>query len=159
MSTLFPDDIYRSRLAETIEALERWAVASRDVASVAIAATPAYWKLAVDPSAPGACPFELVLRADQRFNTIIDREVYEDKPIDKFEFFPMMARAISNGSVERIETLNALTGMLDVIEMRLTLEDGWAWIGERRTSPRLSRRLDIREERRVFPYLPYRRKL
>lgn len=157
MSALFPDDVFRSRLRETIETLEAWAAGHRDVAQIDIAATPAYWKLTVLPATAGACPFELLLRADQRFNTIVGDEIYEDKPIDTFEFFPMMVRAIATGNVERIEVMNAMTGAVDTIEMRLTLEDGWAWIGERRVGPRIARRQDVAEERRVFPFLPYRR--
>lgn len=156
-SALFPDDVYRNRLSDAISALETWAARQSDVAEINIASTPSYWKLTVTPEVRGACPFELVLRADQRFNAVIGPEVYEDKLIDKFEFFPMMVRAIATGNVERIEILNALTGMVDAVEMRLTLEDGWAWIGERRLSHRTSRRQDSSEERRVFPYLPYRR--
>lgn len=157
MSALFPDDVYRSRLGETIAALEAWAARQRDVANIDIAATATYWKLTVVPSARGACPFELLLRADQRFNTIIGDEIYEDKLIDQFEFFPMMVHAIATGNVERIEVLNALTGTVEAVETRLTLEDGWAWIGERRTSHRPMRRHEMSEERRVSPYLPYRR--
>lgn len=156
-SALFPDDVYRSRLSDTIATLEAWAASERDVAEVNIAATAAYWRLTVVPNIPGACPFELMLRADQRFNTIIGPEIYEDKLIDTFEFFPMMVRAIARGDVERVEILNALTGVVDAVEIRLTLEDGWAWIGERRLGQRTPRRLDGLEERRVYPYLPYRR--
>ena len=87
----------------------------------------------------------------------LERDVYEDRPFDTVAFFPMLARAIAGGHVERIETRSALTGALDAIEMRVVLEDGWAWIGERRVGARQSRRVETAEERRVHRFLPYRR--
>jgi hypothetical protein len=151
------DDAFRNRLGEAILAMEAWASAHRDCADVEVSITAGYWKLAAHPFTKGACPFELLLRADQKFDAAIGGEVYEDKPIDKFEFFPMLARAIATGNVEQIEVLNALTGALDAIETRITLEDGWAWIGERRTGPRGARRTDSTQELRTKRFLPYRR--
>jgi hypothetical protein len=154
---MYSDDVYRKNLSDTISALEAWARDFRDVAEIETPETAAYWKLSVVPHVAGACPFELLLRADQKFNAAIGGEIYEDKPIDKFEFFPMLARAIATGNVEHIEVLNALTGALDAIETRVTLEDGWAWIGERRTGPRGARRTDSTQELRTRHFLPYRR--
>jgi hypothetical protein len=154
---MFSDDVYRKQLADTIDALSTWAHDNRDVAKVEITPKTTYWKMTVTPDVVGACPFELLLRADHRFNVAIGGEVYEDKPIDTFGFFTMLARAIGRGNVERIEVRNALTGTLEAVETRVTLEDGWAWIGERRTAPRGTRRLDVAEELRTQGYLPYRR--
>jgi hypothetical protein len=156
-SKMYPDDVYRKQLSDTIADLEGFAREYQDVAEMVMSATSAYWKLSAAPHIAGACPFELLLRADQKFNAAIGDEVYEDKPIDQFAFFPMLARAIAAGNVERIEVLNALTGTLDAIETRVTLEDGWAWIGERRTGPRGARRTDSTQELRTRHFLPYRR--
>jgi hypothetical protein len=151
------DDVYRNQLGETILSLEGWARDNRDVAAIEIAVTPTYWKLSARPETLGACPFEFLLRADQKFNLAIGGEVYEDKPVDKFDFFGMLARAIAAGRVERIEVLNALTGACEALETRVTLEDGWAWIGERRIASRAPHRLEAAQELRTRRYLPYRR--
>lgn len=154
---MFSDDVYRDKLATVIDVLEAWAERTRDAAAIEATVTPVFWKLSVKPNALGACPFELLLRADQRFNVRIADEVYEDKPVDKFEFFPMLVRAIERGNVERVAISSALTGALDAIETRVTLEDGWAWIGERRVGPRTSRRQDSAHVQRAKRFVPYRR--
>lgn len=154
-SAPFPDDVYRRRLGETIKALETWAAAERDVANVALATTSAYWKLTVEPIIAGGCPFELMLRGDQRFNASIGPEAYEDRPVESFELFPRMVRAIASGKVERIEVRNALTGAIHSIEMLIRLDDGGSWIGQRHLAATPNAGDSV--ERRTFPFLPYRR--
>jgi hypothetical protein len=154
---MFSDDVYRNELASIITELEGWASTHGDCADIAVAMTPAYWKLSAVPKMAGACPFELLLRADQKFDLQIAGEVYEDKPVDRFAFFPMLVRAIDAGAVDRISICSALTGALEAIETRVTLEDGWAWIGERRITPRTTRKADGATEQRCHRFLPYRR--
>lgn len=154
---MYPDDVFRQRLDEVIGALEAWGAQNRDCASVEIAQAPTYWKLSVRPNMPGAATFDILLQATQRFSLAVAGEVYEDKTIDRFDFFPMLVRAIAEGHAERIETRSALTGALEVIETRIELEDGWAWIGERRVTPRSARKIDSAQEIRKRRYLPYRR--
>lgn len=154
---MFSDDVYRKELGDTITVLEDWALAHGDCSAITTAMTPAYWKLSAIPNTPGACPFELLLRSDQKFDLQIADEVYEDKPVDVFAFFPMLVRAIGAGNVDRISIRSALTDTLEAIETRITLEDGWAWIGERRVAPRLARKLDCATEQSCHQFLPYRR--
>ena len=154
---MFPDDVYRKQLSEIISVLENWARDNRDSAQIETASTASYWKMSAVPHVHGACPFELLLRADQRFNVAIAGEVYEDNPIAKFDFFTMLVGAIARGHVERIQVLNALTGAPEAMETRVTLEDGWAWIGERRIGPRNPQRLESTQELRTRRYLAYRR--
>lgn len=155
---MFPDDVYRSHLSDTIAALETWAQGMADCASIETQMQPSFWKMAVTPLAPGPCPLELMLRADQQFNAQIGGEIYEDKPVDAFSFFPMLVRAVAAGRVERISVKNALTGALEAIETRVTLEDGWAWIGERRLIARSQRKGDAAQVQNTHRFLPYRRK-
>lgn len=152
-----PTDVFRARLAETVEALEEWAAATRSAADISIREQATFWKLSAAPYARGACPFEVLFNAEQTYSLAIAGEVYEDRPFDRFEFFPMMARAMSAGRVERVETANALTATIEMIETRIELEDGWVWIGERRIGQRQRRTLDTPEERRVKRFLPYSR--
>jgi hypothetical protein len=151
------DDIYRNELQRTLATLEAWARDYGDVADVYTSNAHSNWHMTSRPHASGACPFELVLRSGQRFDLTIGNEIYEDKPIDRLDFFPMLVRAIAAGHVERVEVISALTGAIDAVEMRVTLEDGWAWIGERRTGPRGSRRIDTAQELRKHGFLAYRR--
>lgn len=152
-----PDDAYRARLAATIEELERWAADLRDAADIVTTPHSAFWRIESTPHMPGACDFTALFSASQTFSLIVAGEFYEDRPIDRFELFPMIARAMSAGRVERIHTLSALTNSVKTIETRIELEDGWAWVGERRIGPYGRREGDASEERRVRRFLPYRR--
>lgn len=154
---MLSDDVYRSRLSSVIDRLEGWARDARDAADVDTQSAPTYWKMRVSPKQPGACPFELLVLADQRFNLRIADEVFEDKPIDSLDFFPMLVRAIAAGRVARIEIRNAMTGALESVETRVALEDGWAWIGERRITPRSKRTPDGGDVMREHRFLPYSR--
>ncbi len=156
-ATALPDDVFRERLAETIAALEAWAADNGDVAEIEMAVGAEFWKIRAVPHMTGACPFEILLRTNQTFSVNLASEVYEDRRIDRFDFFAMFARAVTLGNVERIETLSAATGAREMIEMRVDLEDGWAWIGERRVAPRNSRKFETNEVCRLRRFLSYRR--
>lgn len=153
---MLPDDVFRDRLEETLVGLEAWANETRDCAVIDIAASPRYWRMSVTPHMAGACSFELVVKADQTFDLRLDREIYENEPVNRFDFFPRLAAAIAAGHVERIETLSALTGALIEIEMRVELADDWDWTGRRRVAPSLHTG-DLLEERHSHRFLPYRR--
>lgn len=155
-SLLRPNDTFRSDLRGAIDALEAWAAGMREAADITVESANSYWRMRALPFAAGACPFEILFNSDQTFSLSLALEVYEERPIDRFDFFPMLARAISRGRIARIDTRSALTGQLDRIEMRVELEDGWAWIGERRVSRNRSG-ADAAEERNAHPYLPYMR--
>ena len=154
---MFSNDVYRANLASVIATLEAWARDHRDAAEIETAAVTSYWKMAVMPHTTGACPFEILLRADQRFDVNIAGEAYYDKPIDRFDFFPMLARAVFAGNVARVDISNALTSALESVETRVTLEDGWTWIGERRVGTRSARKIESAQESRAHRFLPYRR--
>ena len=68
-----------------------------------------------------------------------------------------LVSAIAAGRVERIETRNALTGVLLGIGTRVEIEDGWDWTGARRTTPTPLPALEADEVRRTHRFLPYRR--
>lgn len=155
---MYSDDVFRSRLEQVIDDLERWGAETRDCADIKITAAPGYyWKLRAEPLMAGACPFEILLLSSPHFSLDLAGETYEDKPLDRFDFFLMLARAIEAGHVDRIETRSALTGALEAIESRVELEDGWAWIGERRIGGRTSRKIEGAQEVRARRFLPYRR--
>jgi hypothetical protein len=154
---MLPDDVYRDRLEQTLVELEAWASPIHDCADVDIAASQRYWRISVAPKIEAACPFELMIKADQTFTLRLAGEVYEDRPVDRFDFFLKLVDAIAAGHVDRIETRNAQTGVLLAIETRVELKAGWDWIGERRVTPRRMPALEAEEERRAHRFLPYRR--
>lgn len=152
---MLSDDTFTARLQETIAALTAWGESMRDAARVDVAEAPSYWRIIVTPHAAGAAPLQLLLTAERTFSIRIGGETYSDKPIDDFEFFGKVARAVERGDVALVETRNGLTGQLATIETRIDLGDGWAWVGERRIDTRAQRGGMLVAETKQ--YLPYRR--
>lgn len=154
---MLPDDVFRERLEQTLIGLEKWAKETRDCANIEIIASDRYWRMDVRPSFPGACPFELLINANQTFDLSLDGEVYESRRIENFGLFLKVAESVAAGRIERIETRNALTSILIAIAMRIELADGFDWIGSRTVLKRACHLLEQDEVRRAFQYLPYRR--
>ena len=154
---MLSDDVFRERLERLLVELEAWAETTRDASAIDIAASARYWRMSVHPFAEGACPFEIMIKADQTFSLKLQDEVYEDRPLDRFDFFVRLVEAIAAGRVERIETFNALTGLLLAIEMRVELSPGWDWIGVRSVAPQKSPALVEAVECSTHRFLPYRR--
>jgi hypothetical protein len=149
---MLPDDVFRNHLEQTLVDIEAWAEKARDCAAIEIAASQSYWRMVVLPYLPSACPFELLVKSDQHFSLKLADEVYEHRPVERFDLFPALARAIEAGHAERIETFTATTDTLVAIAMRIELVPGWDWIGERRIAL-----LDGDKECRTHRFLPYRR--
>lgn len=149
---MLPNDVFRDRLERTLVDLESWAAAMADCAGIGIAASERYWRMVVVPNVDLACPFELMIRSDQKFGLKLAAETYEDRPIERFDLFPALVRAIEAGGVDNIEMFNAMTDALVGIAIRVELAPGWDWIGDRRIAPPAPT-----EEWRTRRFLPYRR--
>jgi hypothetical protein len=154
---MLPDDVFRERLEKTLVDLEAWAKTIRDCADAEVDASQRHWRMSVVPYIPGACPFELLIKADQTFSLNLAGEFYEDRPLDRFDFFIKLVDAIAAGRVDRVETYSAPTGMLLGIAMRVAIEDGWDWIGSREVTRHRMPLLESEIERRTRRYLSYLR--
>jgi hypothetical protein len=140
---MLPDDVFRDRLEPTLVDLEAWANGMRDCAKIDITASQRYWRLSATPHIAGGCPFELLIKSDQTFDLRLANEVYEDRPLDRFDFL--------------VRLVNALTGVLLGIGTRVEIEDGWDWTGDRRITPTPLPALEADEVRRTHRFLPYQR--
>jgi hypothetical protein len=149
---MLPDDVFRDRLEQTLVEIEKSVAKMRDYAAVDVAASPRYWRVVVLPFFAAACPMDLMIKADQTFSLKLAGEAFEDRPVEHFELFPHLVRAIEAGHVEKISKHDAMTDALVAIEMRVALGPGWDWLGERRIAPVTSA-----EEWRTHRYLAYRR--
>lgn len=154
---MLPDDVFRERLEQTLVDLEAWAEETRSNADITITASDRYWRMTVFPFLAGACPFELLLNASQTFDLSLDGEIYENRPVERFDFFIRLAQAIAAGRVERIETRNSLTGLLIAIAMRVEIAPDWRWMGSRRILKHDLNLLTADEERQTRRFLPYSR--
>jgi hypothetical protein len=154
---MLPDDVFRSRLQSTITALRYWAPSVADAARLEEAETSDYWKIIVTPAVATACPFELILHADQRYDLAIADEIYEGRPIESFDWFVPFAGAVSEGNVVQRHWLSRLTGLERSVETLVTLPGGGIWREGRGDTPRMPTLDDDGTELRERRFLPYRR--
>jgi hypothetical protein len=154
---MLPDDVFRSRLQATITALRYWAPSIADAARLEETEAGDYWKLIVTPMVPSACPFELILHADQRYDIAIADETYESRPIDSFDWFLPFAEAIAEGNVVQRHWISRLTGLERSVETLVTLPNGGIWCEGRGANHRMPTLDDDGTELRERRFLPYRR--
>ncbi|MGZ5823953.1 MAG: hypothetical protein ACXWJ2_08430, partial [Hyphomicrobium sp.] len=145
------------RLQSTITALCYWAPSIADAAHIEEAETGSYWKIKVAPTLPQACPFELILHFDQRYDLAVADENYESLPIESFDIFVPFVEAIADGSIVQRRWVSRLTGLERSVETLVTLPGGGIW-REARGEPHLMPSLeDDGTELRERRFLPYRR--
>ncbi len=149
---MLPDDVFRDHLEQTLIEIEAHIPKTRECANVEITAAPHYWRIAVMPFFPGTCPIDLIIKSDQKFSIKVDGRKFEDLPIERFDLFLKMLRAVEAGHVEKISKFNALTEELVATAMHISLAPKPDWIGEHRRLPPTAA-----EEWRTHRYLPYRR--
>jgi hypothetical protein len=155
---MLPDDIFRSKLQTTITALRYWAPAIADSARVEENETGSFWKTAVAPFTPNACPFELIMHFDQHYDVALDDETYEGLPIEGFDMFLPFVEAIAAGNVVQRHWVSRFTGLERSVETVVTLRNGGIWRETRGTvrtnaPPAADDGSELIERR----FLPYRR--
>jgi hypothetical protein len=154
---MLPDDVFRSRMQTTITALKYWAPSIADAAQVEETETGNFWKIAVTPGLSNACPFELIVHFDQRYDLAIGSETYESLPIESFDMFLPFVESVADGNVVQRRRLSRLTGLERSVETLVTLPNGSTWRevrGDGHAVPSLD---DDGTELREHRFLPYRR--
>jgi hypothetical protein len=154
---MLPDDVFRSRLQSTITALKYWAPSIADTARVEEVETGNFWKISVAPGLANACPFELIMHFDQRYDIAVSDESYEGLPIESFDLFLPFVEAVADGNVIQRRRVSRLTGLERSVETLVTLANGATWReahGDAQRTPSLD---DDGTELREHRFLPYRR--
>jgi hypothetical protein len=129
---MLSDDAYTSQLQSTIESLRYWIPSVADAVRVEELETEGFWKIFVNPKTPGACPFELIFRADRHYDMVIAGETYEDLKLASFDFFLPLVEAISEGRVIQRRRVSQSTGRTYDIETIVTMKDGRQWSRKQR---------------------------
>ncbi|CAN1722636.1 conserved protein of unknown function [Hyphomicrobium sp. 1Nfss2.1] len=155
---MLPDDVFRSRLQSTITALRYWAPSVADAARIEETETSDFWRIDVAPMVASACPFELILHADQNYDLSIAGETYESRPVETFEWIVPLANAVADGSIVQRRWISRLTGLERAVETIVMLPGGGIWKETRGAWDLRAPTLDddgteLREKR----FLPYRR--
>jgi hypothetical protein len=147
------DDVFRHGLQATIEGLRYWVPSVHDLARIAEEDTPSFWRLDVRPGVAGACPFELVLHADGRYDAIVAGEAYQDRPMTSLGMFLPWAQAITDGRVVQRRWVSSSTGALWSVDTLVTLDGGTVWRnGELTASVKPSAAACEAHDRHFLPY-------
>lgn len=150
------DDTFRKQLQHVIAALETWAKEMEPWAKIELGPTHGSWHVSAIPHAPTACPFEIILRPDRKFDMMIGGEIYEDQPLDALTDIPQMVRSISNGNVLIRRWRSQATGLLYSVETVVDLP-GTNEGHFRRRNPNAPRIDDVELEATLETFAPYRR--
>jgi len=148
---MYSDDVYRARVRATIADLEEALASLSTVAALDIDLSGQGARVMLTPHAIGACPVELMLRADQHYDIALGSAIYEDCPIERLEFFKPLILAIAEGRVVQRHHISAHTGVQSGFETIVSMPFGSEW--RKGQGPGSMADVYARDQH----YLPYRR--
>ncbi len=119
-----PDDAFRAELHDTIRTLRTWADGLSDVATVDVSEADRHWRLRLVPHAPAACPVEVILYSDQRYDIEIGPETYEGLAAEPLARYLPLLMAISEGRVLTRTWSTLATGAHHSTATRIDATDG-----------------------------------
>jgi hypothetical protein len=153
---MLSDDVFRSRLQATLADLAQWVRSIGDVADAKLVEGPGFCRLTVAPTAAGACPFEMILRADQRLDISIGHETYEERAMPPLALLLPLAEAMAEGRVIERRWRSAATGALGAIETIVSPRSGDGWRDHQRVMAEVLPNADgddyVAEDRHFVPY-------
>ena len=152
---MLSDDVFRGKLRAIVADLERAVAPLAANASVDIAQTPEHTRLALIPHTQGACPVEIMLRADQMYDIAIASEFYEDCRIERLDLFQPLLMAIADGNVIQRHHVSAATGAERAVETIVTLPGGALWqkgYEDARVAGAIGDEQTVLRDRRFLPY-------
>jgi hypothetical protein len=152
---MLSDDVFRARLQAAIASIVYWKPQIADVAKIEETNAPEYWKINVTPHVANACPFELMLRADQKYDLMVAGEAVEDQDIDDLGLFLPLVDAIASGKVVQRISVSQMTGIQHVIETLVFMPGGKVWQQKRQLTETLPPQSTL--ETQVRQFLAYRR--
>jgi hypothetical protein len=148
-------DLFPPKLAAAIRQLAACASGLRPDALVDIEQVPGCWRLSITPKVSQACPLELLLLADQKFDLSVGGELYEDQPLTDLDLFPKLVVAVANGDVITRRWASPVTGLAHSVETIIGAEQVPLWRGEQINAfaaDSLTREASLRRDRRYVPY-------
>lgn len=155
MTAGLSEDSSRSRLQRHIAGLRYWIPAVADAARIEEIETAELWRITSVPHTRGACPFELMLRSDGKYDIVICGEIYEDLEVDAFEDFQPLVEAIAKGRVIQRQWVSPATGAVSEVETIVLLANGKEWRQNRVAHPggvTCPRDLAEKRDRHFLPY-------
>lgn len=121
-------DVFMTGLNSLIASFEYFTPSVKHVADVATEnALPAYWRLAARPRLRSACPFDLIVHGNGRFDIAVGPEVYEGLPAADLTLLQPLLQAIVDGAVVTRSWTTAGTGQLRRIETMVSPKGREMW--------------------------------
>lgn len=157
MTAGLSEDSSRTRLQRHIAGLRYWIPAVADAARIEEIETAELWRITSVPHTRGACPFELMLRADGKYDIVVAGETFEELETNVFDDFQSLVEAIAKGRVIQRRWLSTVTGTVSEVETIVSLPDGREW---RHCRPAQAGRPACprqQAEKRDRHFLPYQR--
>jgi hypothetical protein len=142
---------------QTVADLRSLLAAQADCAAIEQEETVNYWRVRVKPVAVTACPFELILYRNRRFDLTIGPETYKNRVFDDLGLFRRLIEAIVAGQVVTRTWVSVATGSVPELETRVRLVDDVDWKITRKTALADVIPADAVEWHDHY-YVPYRRK-
>jgi len=153
---MLSDDSFRRRLQHVIAALEVWAAEMEPFATIEHGFIDDAWRISAVPRVETACPFEIILRPDQKFDIRVDDEIYEDQPLDALTDIPQIVRSIANGGILIRRWTGQATGLVYNVETVIDLPGTNEGRFER-PNPDAPPLEDVELEAELETFVPYRR--
>lgn len=132
---MLSDDVYRSKIDAALVGIRHAVDELRDVAEIDARYDRSHFALALSPRMRGACPLELMVRGDQRYDLQIGSESYEDCDVVSFADFEALIRAVAAGRVVTRHYFSAAVGSLRSVETVVWFADGRDWRKRHRLAP------------------------
>ena len=151
---MIPDDQFETRRLGVSRELSEWADEFRDVISADKSSADNMLRFTVEPHAEGACPFEIGIRDDQRYDIAVGDQFFEDQAVEDFTLFAKLARAIGDGRVIRRELVSPLSGQLLFLQIIIGFAGSGCWLREKIVAERgdVDRSELIARDRHYVPY-------
>ncbi len=149
-------DTYRLKLQQVVASIKAWSGFVADVARVETHDEGHGFRLAMQPSTPGACPIEMLLDGDRlECDLKIGGETYEDLELPSLDVVLPLVEAVAEGRVMTRLTRSAVTGMRIGSDTLIELADGTRIVLP--PTPFGSVAGDAAVETRSQHFLPYRK--
>lgn len=145
------------QIEATIEQLRYWVPTITDVARVAEIDQAGTWTLSIAPRIASACPVEITLKDNGRFDIVIGGETYADRSLGTLDQIVRLLERITEGRVIQRQWVSPATGTPCGTETIVTLGPDAIWHGSDATAHAIAGLLDGAGERHDRHFLPYRR--
>ena len=120
-----PLDSYRLQLSQLVASIKAWSGFVADVAKVEMQEIGEGWRLAMLPTAPGACPLEVVLDGrEPKCDLKVGREIYEDWPLPSLDIVLPLVEAVAEGRIVTRQMVSAATGLPLAVSTQIALANG-----------------------------------